>query len=213
MKYLLILLFLSANTKQVLAQALTYQDGSPAKEIKLVNVEGSELLYPNWRLGSAKIASGVIYSNLSLKYNLYDDQVYFLGKDSISMKFINPVNEFHIEKDMFKNGYPAVKTFNNLSYYLIMAEGKATLLKKLTKNIIEVKEFNSSVTTKKIMDDKIYFLLVDGKITQVKNDKNSFISILADKKNEIDSYLKTNKVNFKKDEDLTALIKFYNDLK
>lgn len=211
MKCFLWFSLLFITTEQLNAQALSYQDGSPAKEIKLVNVEGSELLYPNWRPGSAKIASGIVYSNINLKYNLYADEVYFLGKDSVSMKFISPVNEFHLEKDVFKNGYPTIKTFNNLSYYLVMVEGKTTLLKKLTKNIIEVKEFNSSITTKKIMDDKAYFLFVDGKISQVKNDKSAFLEALVDKKETIDKYLKTNKINFKKDEDLIVLINAYNN--
>ncbi|GGI28936.1 hypothetical protein GCM10008119_35130 [Pedobacter mendelii] len=201
------------STKQLLAQALTYQDGSPAKEIKLVNVEGSELLYPNWRLGSAKIASGIVYSNISLKYNLYEDQLYFLGKDSISMKFISPVNEFHLEKDVFKNGYPPVKTFNNLSYYLVMVEGKATLLKKLIKSIIDVKDFNSSITTKRIMDDKSYFLFINGVINQVKNDKSSFLNLFKDKSSEMESFFRANKTNFKKDEDLINAISYYNTLK
>lgn len=213
MKYFLVLFFLSIHSKQLLAQALSYKDGSPAKEIKLVNVEGSELLYPNWQPGSVKIASGTVYSNLLLKYNLYEDQLYFLGKDSVSMKFINPINEFHIGNDVFKNGYPSIKTFNNLSFYLVLVEGKTTLLKKLSKNILEVKEFNSSITTKKIMDDKAYFLLMEGTIVQVKNDKTSFLSVLINKKDEMDLFLKTNKINFKKDEDLITFVNSYNSLK
>ncbi|MFC4211884.1 hypothetical protein ACFOWA_11860 [Pedobacter lithocola] len=212
-RFLILMLFLSVSSKQLLAQALSYQDGSPAKEIKLINVEGTELLYPDWRLGSATVSSGASYTNLLLKYNVFEEVLYFLGKDSVSMKFVNPVKEFHIDKDVYKNGYPPVKSFNNLSYYLVLAEGKATLLKKISKNIIDVKDFNSSITTKRIMDDKFYFLFINGAISPVKNDKSSFLNVLKDKSSEMESFFKANKTNFKKDEDLIAAAAYYNSLK
>jgi len=212
MKYLVTLAFFILYTFNSYSQYVSYQDGSPAREIKLVNVEGSELLYPDWTKGSIKLASGRVYDEMLLKYNIYEDQLYFQGKDNATMKFTSTVVEFRFGSDVYRNGYPAIKDFNELSYFKVLSEGKATLLKKITKNVIDVKEFNSSITVKKIADDKIYYLFNNGKMLLLKSDKATFLGLVSDKKSEIEAYLKANKINFKKEEDLIALVTAYNKL-
>jgi len=212
MKYLVTLAFFILYTFNSYSQYVSYQDGSPAREIKLVNVEGSELLYPDWTKGSIKLASGRVYDEMLLKYNIYEDQLYFQGKENATMKFTSPVVEFRFGSDVYRNRYPAIKDFNELSYFKVLSEGKATLLKKITKNVIDVKEFNSSITVKKIADDKFYYLYDNGKMLLLKSDKATFLGLVSDKKNEIEAYLKANKINFKKEEDLITLVTAYNKL-
>lgn len=212
MKCFFIVFFLILTGKGLQAQFVTYQDGSPAKEIKLINVEGSELLYPDWIRGSVKLANGGLYSDLMLKYNLYEDQLYFLGKDNITMKFASPVFEFYLDKDLYRNGYPSIKNLTSLSFFHILVDGKVTLLKKISKNIIEVKEFNSATAIKKIVDEKNNYLFLKGSLKPLKTDKASLLDLFFDKKNEVDAYLKANKVNFKKDEDIVTFVKYYNSL-
>jgi len=212
MKYLVAIAFLMLYTSKSYSQYVSYQDGSPAREIKLVNVEGSELLYPDWTKGSIKLASGKVYEGMLLKYNVYEDELYFKGKDDVTMKFTSPVVEFRLDSDIYRNGFPAVKAFSQLSYFKVLAEGKATLLKKMSKNILDVKEFNSSIAVKKIADDKSYYLYINGKMLPLKSDKNTFLGLLSDKQNELESYLKANKINFKKEEDLIDLVVAYNKL-
>lgn len=211
MKQLLIYAFILFGY-QLKAQYVSYQDGSPAREIKLQNVEGTELLYPDWKKGWVKLLNGNTYSDLMLKYNVYEDALYFLGKDNQAMAFTNPVLEFKLDKEVFKSGYPALKNLTSRSYYLVLTEGKITLLKKSAKNVLEMKEFNSATSTKKIVDQKNYYLIADGQLRPIKMDKNAFLDVLTDQKENIEAYLKTNKISFKSEEDLIRLITYYNSI-
>ena len=70
----------------------------------------------------------------------------------------------------------------------------------------------SAVTTREVVDNVDYYLLIDGKAVRIKKDKKSVEAALGSKQAELDSYIKANNLNLKNDADLAKLITQYNTL-
>lgn len=134
------------------------------------------------------------------------------------MKFVIPVAEFSLVPDelhkahsVFKNGFPKVGSFSDLSFYQVLVEGNAILLKKDLKKIIENREYNSAVTTKEVVNSNKYFLFYNGKMIEIKKDKTFFIAQLG-KSKELGKFIADNNVNFKNETHLIRFIDYFNTL-
>jgi hypothetical protein len=198
---------------------LSFYDGTPALEKKHTDIVGSELLYPTWYSGTVTTKEGKTYKGIQLKYNLLEDRLYFLANNGVTMLFNTPVISFIIgdsasklKDKTFRNGFPATGNLKSDAYFEILASGKITLLKKMTKSIMETKEYNSPVVKKEIMDNIQYFVFFDNKITAFKKDQSFITETLKDKIPDIETYLKSTKLNLKKEEGLIALIAYANTL-
>jgi len=206
------------------AQFMKDRDGKPIMSKEYTDVEGTPYLNSNWGWGSVKLANGNILKDVELKYDLKEDAVYF--KDSKSgepMAFAGPVDEFtltYTDADddkkytrRYKKGFKDVSRTTPASYFEVLSEGTATLLKRLSKDIIITQEFNSASKTKVFKENsKNYYIVKDGKAILVKNDKKSILAVLSDKLPQLETYLKSNKVDFKSDAELGKFVNYYNSL-
>lgn len=217
MKKIALLLSLSLSSFFAHAQgwALQYIDGKPVQTVKNADVEGSEMLYADWLKSTVKTQDGVELKNVMLKYNALDDVPYFLGKDDVTMLFTKPVFQFSIDdganQAVFRGGFPAVGSFNEKSFYQVLTEGKAVLLKKIFKKVLETREYNSATTVKKITDNTAYFLFFEDKMISLKKDKSFFINNLG-KKEQMQQFFANEKINLKEDDGLVKVINKFNSL-
>lgn len=198
------------------AQYQSYVDGAPVTLIKKVDVNGSEMLYETWLPATVKNSKGQEYKNVMVKYNLLEDVPYFLGKADGAMSFSVPLAEFVIQNEngkqqKFRSGFPSIDKFTELTFYEVLVDGNAKLLKKASKKITESRAYNSATTVKNIVDNVNYFIFEDGKLSSVKKDKKSLISVLL-KKDIIQKYLSESGISIKKEEDLVNAVDKYNSL-
>lgn len=214
MKKIVLFAVLSFVCISLHAQFSSHLDGTPARIVKKIDVEGTELLNENWVKGSAKTQEGVKIDNLLLKYNVLDDVPYFQGKEESLMMFSKPVHEFTLDDGapkVFRSGFPTAGNFKESSFYQVLTEGKATLLKKVFKKITEEREYNSAVTTKRITDNTAYFIFLDGKMLPLKKDKSFFVNNLG-KKEQLQSFFSAEKIDLKNDEGLIKVVDKYNSM-
>lgn len=216
-----ILLFLCCVMLATLSEAqgvVTYYDGTPAMEKKLTDVEGTELLYPDWVQGRILTKDGKVFRDQKLKYNQLEDKFYFLGNTGVSMMFTTPVREIVLGDSasggarVFRNGFPAISKFTPDSYYEVLVSGKNQLLKKDIKNLIETKDYNSPIVKKQILDDVHYYVYNGEKLFQVKKDKEVILEAFKEKAAGINAYLSATKPNLKKEADLKLLVSHINTL-
>ncbi|MDB5206830.1 MAG: hypothetical protein JWR72_1905 [Flavisolibacter sp.] len=219
MKLIILFAFVLCTQKSFSQSVVSYYDGTPALEVKHTNVEGTELLYPEWCAGVVKTKDGNALRGLKLKYNQLEDRLYYINSSSVSMMFVTPIKEFAIgdsllgiKNRVFRNGFPVTGKFKNETYFEVLADGKIILLKKTIKNIIESKDYNSPVTKKQIIDDDQYYLYNDGQMFLVKKDKAAIASVLKSKAPGMEAYIAANKLNLKKEKDLINLVTYCNSL-
>jgi len=216
---LLVTCGLSLNTAT--AQFVHQQDYKPLMTKDYTNIEGSPYLYDDWIAGTVKLANGVTNKEpIMLKYNLLDDEVYFKDKAGEAMAFVVPVQEFTLNPTQidatlarrYRNGYKGIDGIKPAAYFEVLSDGKVQLIKKIVKVIFETQNIGSAAKTRSFIDKTKYYLVIDGNATAVKNDKKSLLATLSDKETQLEAYIKTNKVDFKKDADLAKLVTYYNSL-
>lgn len=184
------------------------------------NITGSPYINTEWVRGVVKMTDGTIYKNLKLNYNQIDDRPIFIADNKALQYFANPVKEFvlvNITNDdqttkIFRNGFPILDDATTSSFYQILSEGKATLIKRATKKMVEERGAGSIMVSKQIQENSKYYLVVNEQYTRIKKDKKSILDVLKDKKDELTAYLNANHLSLKDDGDLIRLCDYYNTL-
>lgn len=217
----LVILFAQTQTK---AQGMFTQDvnGSPIREKKYVDVNGSPYLIDTWEKAVVQLDNGQTY-NVDVKYDLVADELTFRSNKGDSLTFVKPVKEFKLayinnnknETHIFRSGFPSTgaKTTEK-SFYEVLYDGGTKLLKKQAKSIwTESTSYGTATQTKNITPRTTYFVAKEGKMLPLKLDRKSVISALADKSSQVEQYIKENKLEVKNDEDLIKVFAYYNSLK
>jgi hypothetical protein len=202
------------------AQFRYYTDSRPVRYIDYTNVEGTPYLYPDWVPGSVKLTDGTTNdAPIELKYNLVSDEVSFKDKAGQELVFVKPVAEFTLNSvdnnglpHKYRSGYKDIEGTTPASFFEVLADGKVQLLKRFTKLLFESQPIGSASKLQQFIDKTKYYLIINGKALQVKNDKKALLAALGDKQAQLEDYIKSNKINLKNDAQLGKLIDYYNSL-
>jgi hypothetical protein len=168
-----------------------------------------------------KYKDGIIYygtdknQTAPIRYNAYQDLIEYQQNGKALVLDANPGI-----KKVIVGGETFVPLPNSdskkLRYFAVLDSGKMTLYSK--KNIIfqpfkrggkldgsdQPAEFQKK-------PDTYYYQLGDGELKEIDNMK-SLISSLPDKQDELNQYVKKEKISAKKEKDLLQFVKYYNSL-
>jgi hypothetical protein len=217
------ILCFSLLSKAQQAQILNDNQGKPVMEQGYIDVEGSPYLNANWFTGVVTLANGKALT-AKLKFDLVKDELLFQSpRDSAALAFITPVKSFSLgmfsidESNLlplvFNSGYPNIDDQTTASFYQVIADGTFKLLKRYKKVIHSDQAFNSATTTKTFaMRDVAYYLLADGKMGKFKPSQKAAVAAMTGKTDQVQAFIKTNKIDFKSDKDLAKLFTYYNSL-
>lgn len=218
-----ILLFLTSLCTYTVASAQTgfqsYANNINFQSKDFGDIKGSAFSTPDWAKGTVHLDNNTTYTDLEMKYSDYEDKV-FVKKGADVMEFDKRVKDFTLSVvkndlpilDHYRNGYKNIPGYNADAYFQVLADGKVQLLKKTVKKIRTENEYGSMTTNKSFSSNTHYFLVKDQNATTFKKDKKTVLETLSDKQAQIDTYLKTNKIDFKNDDDLVKLLTYYNSL-
>jgi len=195
-------------------------NGTPIETRVAGDVVGSIYLYDDFYKGHALEENNTYYDNLDLRYDIQADRVSFKNKYGVEFAFKNPIKEFKISRSKtdpqvvltFRNGFPPIAEFTEKSYYQVLNDGNTVALKKLKKSIVESTPYGLAKTQKNFVTSEQYFIFLKGKMIKIKRDKKSIIEALDSHKEELSRFIGENALSFKKDEDLSKLVDYYNTL-
>ncbi|WP_345948136.1 hypothetical protein ABDD95_14895 [Mucilaginibacter sp. PAMB04274] len=185
-------------------------DGVRTRRYGNIEVDGSPFLNDNWSNGTATTNKGENYQ-ANLKYDVILDQPVFAGKDSSIMLFTAPIARFTLNNETYQNGFPAVDTWTPLTFYKTLGTGKTKFLKHYYKKKMEVRDIGG-ISGLKYEDNIACYLIKDGKMISIKPSKSGILNALSDKKSDVETYIKSNKIDFKQDVDLAKLMDYYGSL-
>jgi hypothetical protein len=193
--------------------------GEPVGLPKYVKVvEGSAFFISDWLTGRVMLVAGKEYGPMQLKLDLLKNELYYLDPSGREMIATTPLQRI-ILIDTTKNLYyifinsdalPATNPEAERGWYQLMNNGKATVYKKLTKVITETKPYGSATTEQIIHTSSRYFILYNNQLIRIKKFRD-LADILSDKKTEVLSFITSNKLNGKSDEDYNSVVSYYND--
>jgi hypothetical protein len=155
------------------------------------------------------------YQNIRILYDMVHDQVIINRLDqNFRISLINTkLNSFSIKNHDFvridKDSLHGVDL--STGFYDRVYSGKSTVLVKRKKFVKEVLEY--TLTSMSYMEENFYYVKIAGNYVEVKN-KSSVFNLFQNKKSEIKSYLRKNKLSFKSDfeKTLIATCAYYDQL-
>ena len=190
-------------------------------ETKLFSdIDGSPFLYDEWYRGKVVTVEGAVLDGVMLKYEAYTEFLIYLQEGRTYEISGNP-RSFTLfpgvdgMKDslFFRCGYLPVDENTGKTFYEVLVDGKATLMKSHRKSTA-VSSQNALVSNKRefVLREDFYIALDRQAPVKVKRDKNSLLDLFGDKKAEMSAWLDKNKVNLKKDEGIAEVVTHYNSL-
>lgn len=201
---------------------LADMNGHPLNGNVQQDVAGSPYINEDWAWANLTLSQGKILTMVAVKLNIENNELHYTdstGKELVAMEGIvrrvEYINFITKEKTgyLFKNGYPAINKQNQDFYYQVLAEGKAELLVKKTKYIRTSKDDMTGIVTREFVDAaQVYYVFANSAIKQLNASKKEILDIMKDKEQLVDSFIETNKINFKKNTDLIKLFNYYNGL-
>ena len=214
---ILIFFLFTFSLKAQFIQNISDLKGKPLVENLSSDISGSPYLLDDWLKGTVELVNKVSYKDADLKYNLYKDELFFKNpKDGSMLGFALSVAGFSLvikdKIEIYRNGFPEIDNFNKKSYYQVLFDGGSKLLFKNHRTLLEVKPYNSPTTEKKFVDNAIYYVFQANVMTKFKPSKKDFLEMFKSKSAEIADFIKNEKIDFKKHDDLVRVFVFYNSL-
>lgn len=195
------------NTHQVFFKVNSQGAG---RSLTYDEIVGSPYLTKNFNL--AKVSDN--YEKVPVRYNSFKDEIEF-QKDDKTMVLPNEPQFSRVEILSPKQTLVFLDTADDMKgYFFELVNGKNALYKKVkTKFIDFVPAANSYATDKpasfKTLDPIYYIKTEKGFIKKPKNQKE-VIEQIPDKKEAIETFVKTNKIKFNREEDLIKFVTFLN---
>lgn len=178
------------------------------------NVKGDQFLFSNDFLpGSVKI-EGILFKNLMLRYDIYNDELILITDNGIIIDLNKEMVDFF--SLVFNN-----TTFNFINvdkdsidivsgYVNVIYEGKTSLYVKYRKEILQLAVDNRYDLFSQ--SNKVY-IKKDGKVFRI-DTKNEFLSLFEDHKNQLHGFMKSNriKISRKIPESFKPVLEYYDKL-
>ena len=178
----LCMLLLLVCWEGVLAQ--TTDRVTTSQDVPIYNdVSGSAFLIKDWSDGVIRFSSGRVSTQFKLKFDCVKNQLNlqfggstFATESKVKEFVMYTKNGTTRDSMVFRKGFPAFdKGANEETYFQVMVEGKAMLLCLHFKHIAEEQQIASKVIYRRITDQEVYYLLKDGKMTDLPNDKSLIV--------------------------------------
>ncbi|UFH53239.1 hypothetical protein [Spirosoma sp. KNUC1025] len=189
-------------------------------------LRGSPYFLPEWNKGQIEMMAGQNYKDVPIKFDAYRQQLILLrtwvGSDSIivnssqvkSFQFNSSDGHFYV----FRR-FPGAKTDDESlkeGYFLVLYQSKSALLKRVVKTFRKAdykNPYSNDIRYDEFKPVSSYYLLKpDQTLVKVKLSDKAIIESLGDRKEELNAFVKAEKLNVKTEADAIQLITKYDGL-
>ena len=184
------------------------------------DIAGSPFINDHWVPAKITLSRGKEIGPLPIKLNIERNELYFLdssGKEMIALeglvRKVDCINYYSKDsvRFIFKSGYPGIDKQNENYYYQVFTEGKIELLARKFKYVrVEKNELSGEISKDFVDGSFVLYVYADNIMQAFHPTKNFVISLLKDKVRAINTFIETNKINFKSIPDLIKLFNYYN---
>lgn len=179
---------------------------------------GTYYIDEEWNNANIKLTTDEIAENYMVKVNVKDKFVEIQTEDEIKLLEFTKINYMEWENNGVIESFIYAKSYMNndeLGFAQMYYDGEVKLFSKpmlvlLPSNYNEA--LNAGTNSDKYVIEQKLFVYKDENLISIKNNKSSVIKALSDKETEIKTYIKENKLKCKSTEDLTAVVKYYDEL-
>lgn len=223
----LLMMFINANlyaqTTYEILQAVDFfsinklERGDWKRVLTESDIEGSPYLDDEFVDGSVFMTSKVQFVGLPLRYNIFNDQVEFRFDDETVQVLSVPEV---IEKVEFGETTLEYSVYSNLNkikrgFFVVLEKGKATLYARPRVNFEDAKKagaYSDAKPPRFIKRPDEYYIRIGKEPAELISRKKDFEGLFTDHEKEMQEFLKNNKINTNRPEDLIKVVQYYNSL-
>jgi hypothetical protein len=185
-------------------------------ETKEVDVEGCPYLNEQFISGVVTLNSGIKYSGIPLRYNIYNDLIEFKSKSGKVFNINNPeaITELTIGDSKFIFTDCRSNKKNEKLFVEVISDYNVGLLKHYRMKLLDARKAETHKPDQPPMLVKIpseYFIRKSDGTSQHFRNKKELLELLSDKSDKIDELIKQQKLSIKNENDLLAILKYYNE--
>ena len=194
-------------------------DGSTVNDKRYVKYDRLPFFRETFLKGKLLTDKGNSVSQLNLRFDMYANELQYI-KDKRVYLVSEPVKEFVLYED----SNPANLSYTFRRYNIdvngkeipafceVLYDGAVKLLKYVKKSEVEKTNMTSATVTKTFTDYQIDYLQKNGKLIKLDKNGKNLLPLLADKEQQVNEYIKSNKIKLNNEEQLVALLKYYDSL-
>ena len=198
----------------------TFSDanGNPVVSKKVVLGESSFLYNNNYLDAVVYMPTGKPIIGNKFKLNLQENKLYYIDETGIDMEVVSPVKRVEFgngddgAKVVFEKGFPPIGKLTADNFYQVLVAGKASLLLDTKFDVVEYKEYNSALTTRRTDKLITFYGVSPGGIVRISKPED-VIQLLTDKSKQVSGYMLSENSKVKKQADLEKIFRYYNSLK
>lgn len=225
------------STRDALNQNLTISQHNSGMlygfDNRTTEIQGNFYLDPEWSIATVRFyprtiatPKGIIkldsVSDVQMRVLLKGNDVEFNTQEGIKVISGTLIKSFTAKKqDFFVKNYISTLEFNDESekvkagFFEILADGKVKLLEysKLKINQPDyVEALNVGSKDVKINTEKLLYITKGKEVIKFNTGKKDLYVLMADKKSEIEKFVKDNNLSLKNRTDLAKIFQYYNTL-
>ncbi|MEP6713355.1 MAG: hypothetical protein ABJA37_13095 [Ferruginibacter sp.] len=183
------------------------------------DVEGSPLLFDDWKSGEVTLANNEKFEIDKLNMDASRDKFIYLKNDTM-YEFFNEVKEVKINLGSTEDESKKYMVFkegvnpDNGNFVQVLASGKITIFQEYDKKP-EGENYSNGIVenVRKYVLHSSKSALVNKKVIPIKSYSSSALEDLtSDKKTEVEAYVKQNNLKLKKESDFLKAIDYYNSI-
>ena len=199
--------------------AVSQITGTPFREIGLnSDVTGNQFLFDYWKSGDVILYNGQKFNNVMLKFDALHNKFYFNRNDSmfelmddvaeVQMNNTDDDKVMDFKKIITKNGNDSFTTFVE-----VLSIGKVTLYKEYIKKF-EGENFTNGIFTseRQIVSRQKLWALINNRTNPIKLNSLTMQELTADRKNEMENFIKAKRINVKREKGFAEAITYYNSI-
>ncbi|NCI45361.1 hypothetical protein [Sediminibacterium soli] len=180
---------------------------------------GSAFYSNEYKYADIVLRQGRNLSGVKTRIDLLLQSVQAIGRDGVAMTLeAGLVKELRYADTtregvllyQWQTGFPPVDDKTDKQFYLVLAEGKCTLLRSIQKRVNERKNELSGEITREFDTYEDYYFFQNGAMKRWKRTKEFLLELMADRQREILKYIEDNKIKPGKIEQVAKLVFFYN---
>jgi hypothetical protein len=192
--------------------------GQTTKEDDLNTITGNPYLFKDWCDGVVRFSSGRTVTQFKLKFDCLKNML-LLQFNGSAFAAESKVREFVMypkNKDslLFRRGFPATDKTADNTYFQVLLQDKASLLRLVARNVIEEKQLvtvNGRIS-RRMEDAEYYYLLQNGTMTLLPTNRNDLPATFADKQEPVARFIAAQQLKMHSPEDFVQVVKKYNEL-
>jgi hypothetical protein len=181
-------------------------------------VEGSAFFDPEWSKGLVAFDKKQ-YGNVMLKLDLLKNELHFKNSKGEEMICSSPVNritfgapgQINAPTFVFSAFVAELSSFKPEAWLQVHAEGRAGLYTHHKKTISETRPYGSATLEQRITTTEIHYLVHNNQYVRVKKLSN-ILNLLADKKAELQQWIKANNIDESNLADWARVVDAYNNM-